>query len=138
MKIFISHATNDLTFARCLATDIMEKGYDVFLDDWSIDLGENIINKINEGLEESQILIPIISEHFLKSIFCLDEWTSFYIRFAKIRKESIVPLILDDADIPAIMSAIKYFRVKDGHSYQEFLLKLMSALKKRESSQCDN
>jgi excisionase family DNA binding protein len=134
MKIFISHATNDLTFARCLATDIMEKGYDVFLDDWSIDLGENIINKINEGLEESQILIPIISKHFLESIFCLDEWTSFYVRFAKIRKSSILPLIIDDSDIPAIMSAIKYCRVKDGYSYQRFLSQLTSALKKHKKN----
>lgn len=132
MKIFISHASRDLTFARCLATDIMEKGYDVFLDDWSIDLGENIINKINEGLEESQILIPIISKHFLGSVFCLDEWTSFYMRFAKIRKESILPLIIDDSDIPPIMSAIKYFRTQDGYSYQKFLSQLINALKKHE------
>lgn len=134
MKVFISHASNDLTFARCLATDIMERGYEVFLDDWSIDLGENIINKINEGLEESQILIPIISQEFLKSVFCLDEWTSFYMRFAKIKKESILPLIIDDSDIPPIMSAIKYFRTKDGYSYQEYLSKLVSVLKKHESS----
>jgi len=132
MKIFISHASQDLTFARCLATDIMEKGYDVFLDDWSIDLGENIINKINEGLEESQILIPIISKNFLKSVFCLDEWTSFYMRFAKIKKQSIVPLIIDDSDIPSIMSAIKYCRAKDGYSYQSFLSQLISTLKKYE------
>lgn len=134
MKIFISHASNDLTFARCLATDIMERGYEVFLDDWSIDLGENIINKINEGLEESQILIPIISQDFLNSVFCLDEWTSFYIRFAKIKKESVLPLIIDDSDIPPILSAIKYFRSKDGYSYQKYLSQLFSALKKHEGA----
>ncbi len=134
MKVFISHASNDLTFAKCLATDIMERGYEVFLDDWSIDLGENIISKISESLEESQILIPIISQDFLKSVFCLDEWTSFYIRFAKTRKNSILPLIIDDSDIPPIMSAIKCFRTKDGYSYRKYLSKLIGALKKHKSA----
>ncbi len=97
-------------------------------------MGENIINKINEGLEELQILILIISQEFLKSVFCLDEWTSFYMRFAKIKKESILPLIIDDSDIPSIMSAIKYFRTKDGYTYQGYLSKLVSVLKKHESS----
>ncbi len=97
-------------------------------------MGENIINKINEGLEELQILILIISQEFLKSVFCLDEWTSFYMRFAKKKKESILPLIIDDSDIPSIMSAIKYFRTKDGYTYQGYLSKLVSVLKKHESS----
>lgn len=134
MKVFISHATRDLEFARALATDIMDKGYNVFLDDWSIDLGENIINKINEGLEESQILIPIISESFIESVFCLDEWTSFYMRFAKTRQNSILPLLIDETDIPTLLSAIKYFRFTDGESYRKFLTQLGKALKKHEGN----
>lgn len=130
MKVFISHASKDLQFARCLATDIMGNGYDVFLDDWSIDLGENIIGRINEGLEESKILIPIISQNFLESVFCMDEWTSFYMRFAKIKKQSIIPLVIDNSEVPSIMSAIKYFRMLDDSTYPSFIFQLMKRLKK--------
>lgn len=132
MMVFISHATNDMEFSRALASDIMNLGYSVFLDDWSIDLGDNIINKINEGLDKASILIPIISKDFIGSVFCLDEWTSFYMRYAKTRKNSILPIIIDDSDIPALMSAIKYCRVLDGYSYRNCLDQLIKVLKKHE------
>ena len=63
-KIFISHSSKDLHIARALATDFINDGFSVFLDDWSIDLGENIISRISDEIEESHSLVMLISEDY--------------------------------------------------------------------------
>ena len=131
-SIFISHASEDLGFACALATDLKEAGYNFFLDDWSIELGENIFHRIGEGIDTSSALIPIISRSFIKSVFCLDEWTSYYNKFAKSRPNSIYPVVIDDSDVPVLLSARKYIRVKDGMDYRRYLDLLLKALKKHQ------
>lgn len=57
IEIFISHSSNDLPFSRAIATNLMEAGFSVFLDDWSINLGERIFEKIGLGLHKSRALL---------------------------------------------------------------------------------
>lgn len=133
VSVFISHSSSDLEFSRCLATDLKEIAYDVFLDDWSIELGENIVEKINTGLEASKVLIPVISKDFLSSVFCKDEWTSFYMRFAKSKQDAIMPVIIDDVDVPAILTSRKYYNYYKEGDYQYYLVRLRQALSKIDS-----
>lgn len=129
-KIFISHSSKDLHIARALATDFINDGFSVFLDDWSIDLGENIIFRISEEIEESHALIMLISEDYLHSAYCKDEWTSFYMRYSKMSPNSIYPILIDDAEPPALLSAIKYARIKEMGNYHEVYYQIVKALKK--------
>ena len=76
-EVFISHSSVDLAFSRAIATDLMDAGFSVFLDDWSINIGERIFEKISTGLCESKALIMIISKDYLKSVCCTDEWGAF-------------------------------------------------------------
>ena len=126
--IFISHSSEDLTFSRCLATDLKKIGCDVFLDDWSIDLGENIVTAINKGLDNAKVLIPIVSQNFLESVFCTDEWTSFYLQFGKTKNNSIIPIIIDASTVPLILSARKYYDYYQQGNYSEFLRELRQSL----------
>lgn len=129
-NIFISHASQDLHVARALATDLINDGFSVFLDDWSIDLGENIISRISESIEESNFLVMLISDDYLRSTYCSDEWTSFYMKYRKTRKNSMYSILLDEAEPPAILSAIKYARVRNLENYREAYNQLLKAIKK--------
>lgn len=131
-QVFISHATADMTFAKALATDLTEAGYQVFLDDWSIDLGENLWQKIGEGITQARYLIPIISKNFMRSVFCLDEWSSFYAKFSVDKQNGIMPVIIDDSEVPMILASRKYFKLVEGHQYDELLLALNRAMKHQE------
>ena len=129
-QIFISHSSKDLHIARALATDFINDGFSVFLDDWSIDLGENIISRISDEIEESHSLVMLISEDYLSSAYCKDEWTSFYMRYSKTNKNSIYPILINDAEPPALLFAIKYARIKEMENYQEVYIQLIKAIKK--------
>lgn len=129
-QIFISHATADMTFARTLATDIMNAGYKVFLDDWSIDIGDRLHDKINEGLDAGNALIMVISEKYLNSVYCKDEWSAFYKKAASNPNCLIYPIIIDDSEPPTLISTIKYARVDEYTNYRTTLNKLLKAMKK--------
>lgn len=131
MRVFISHASQNLDIARALATDLLNDGFSVFLDDWSIDFGENIISRISKEIDECDVLIMIISKDYLNSVNCGDEWSSFYIKYNKIRKDSLYPILIEDAEPPAMIAAIRYFRLKELDLYHKVYSQLLKTLKKR-------
>jgi len=130
IQIFISHATKDMYFSRTIATDLIEEGFSVFLDDWSIDVGDRIHNKINDGLESCNALVMIISKSYLHSTYCSDEWSAFYKKASANKNCLIYPIIIDDSEPPALISTIKYARVDSSSDYTSTLNKLLKALKK--------
>lgn len=128
--IFISHASKDLVFARCIATDLLNAGFAVFLDDWSIDVGDRIFDKISRGLVDSNALIMVISENYLKSACCNDEWSAFYNKALHVENCRIYPIIIDHSNPPMLLSQIKYLRI-NREDYSEGLSALLKSLKKQ-------
>ncbi len=130
IEIFISHSSNDIVFSRAIATDLMDAGFSVFLDDWSIEIGERIFDKISTGLHESKALIMIISEDYLKSVCCKDEWSAFYGKALHDGSCVIYPIIIDGSTPPILISQIKYLRF-DKEEYSLSLSILLKALVKQ-------
>ena len=128
--VFISHSSRDLAFSRCLATDLQEIGLSVFLDDWSINIGERIFEKINNGLQNSKALIMIVSKDYLESVCCKDEWGAFYGKVLHDNSCVIYPVLIDNSQPPVLISQIKYFRFNIDE-YSASLSALYKALKKQ-------
>lgn len=135
-KVFISHSSKDAVIARCIATDLLDAGYSVFLDDWSINVGDRIFEKINNGLENSTAFIMIISKDYMSSVCCKDEWSAFYNKALHNKKCRIYPLIIDDSNPPTLLSPIKYLRVSD-EAFPEILHQLLGTLKRQFEQQSD-
>ena len=123
-------AEEDLAFSRAIATDLMDAGFSVFLDDWSINIGERIFEKISTGLCESKALIMIVSKDYLKSVCCTDEWGAFYGKALHDKSCVIYPIIIDDSAPPALISQIKYLRF-NGDEYASALSTLLRSLRKQ-------
>lgn len=128
--IFISHSSLDLVFSRAIATDLMDEGFSVFLDDWSIGIGERIFERISTGLHECKALIMIISKSYLESVCCKDEWSAFYGKALHDKSCVIYPIIIDDSVPPTLISQIKYLRF-DKYENSACLSTLLSALHKQ-------
>lgn len=64
-KIFISHASEDKrAIAKPLALALSEKGYDVWYDEFSLTIGDNLRKSIDLGLSSSDFGVIILSEEF--------------------------------------------------------------------------
>ncbi|MEG2027292.1 MAG: toll/interleukin-1 receptor domain-containing protein, partial [Clostridia bacterium] len=94
-----------------------------------INVGNSIPRKINQGLDDSIALIMLVSEEYLDSVYCTDEWEAYYLKFNKIRPNAIIPIMIGSAQPPTLIAARKYFRINENYQeYDEMLKKIKKAI----------
>lgn len=59
--IFLSHATADLPLARALHDELEALDAEVWMDDFSIKLGQNIIRAIDRGISLSHVGVVLVT-----------------------------------------------------------------------------
>lgn len=97
--VFISHSEKDKLVVIELAKRLRESGLRVWLDDWEIKPGDSIVHKIEQGLEQSRILVLARSANISTS-----EWVKFESDVARFRDLSsrqrrFIPVQMDNAEI---------------------------------------
>lgn len=107
-KIFISHSSKDQGFARQLASDLAELGYQPWLDEWEIKVGECIVSKIQKGLDECEYVIVVLSRNSVTSGWVDREWKDKYWDEVKTGKITVLPVLIDDCEIPSLLKTKKY------------------------------
>ena len=82
-EIFLCHDASDKDIVDVLHRELIAKGINPWLDSACIYLGDNIIDKINEGLKNCPYALVILSPNFIKNK-----------RWAKQEFESLLHLML--------------------------------------------
>ena len=79
-KAFISHSSLDKTrFIIPFAKKLLEDGVDAWVDKWEILLGDSLVEKIfNEGMEQSNYVIVVVSKNSVNSQWVKEEINSGY------------------------------------------------------------
>jgi len=67
MKIFLSYATEDWTYAQKLASELVKEGYQVWDAGSELLPGDNWSLRIGEALERSNAMVVLLSPEALKS-----------------------------------------------------------------------
>jgi len=111
LKFFITHSSEDSEFARRLGDDLRASGLDGFLDVHSIDPGEDFVTRINEGLEECDVFLPVLSRAALKSPWCEAEISAAMAlskRRSRANRPRIIPVLLEDctAKLPPLLLSL--------------------------------
>ena len=63
MNVFISHSSKDKPAVEELARQLRERGIDAWLDKWMIGPGDDIVARINDGLEQAGAGLIVFSAH---------------------------------------------------------------------------
>jgi hypothetical protein len=125
--VFISHRGEDIALAERLAIQLRRAGFEVWLDEWIINVGDSIIEKINEGLENARFLVLCYSEVGVSSPWMSREWMATLARQLNGYEVKVLPVRLSGAKPPAIMADIKYADlVKD---WDHGLVELLNAMR---------
>lgn len=107
-NVFISHRGSDAQQAEQLAIEIRNAGHEVWLDAWKIDLGDSIVERINEGLEGATYVVICYSSSGITAPWMSREWMSALARQLNGYSVKLLPVVLTGGEPPAILADVKY------------------------------
>ncbi len=128
--VFVSYARKDCEWVRALAENLHNSDLDVFLDEWEIGPGDVVLHKIDEGLRKSRNGIVVVTPTALSRPWVLEEYAAMA-RMAVENAKRLVPVLLADADMPAILANRHWVDFRDAHGpeYEKKMEELVRALK---------
>lgn len=112
MKIFLSHNKSDVKAAHAMAEALTAFGQDVWFDEWVIRPGESIVEGIEDGIRNYEIFILMWSINAQKSSWVGTEHRAALWRKVNNKSLRIIPIILDDTPLPALLAEYKGFRLE--------------------------
>lgn len=112
-KLFISYSHKDAKVVKDFAFSLSLRGFDIWLDEKDLASGENYTTRIFNEIHNADVYLVFLSKESLKST-----WVEAEIDFAlheKIEKKrlSVVPVLLEDVDIPVSLSNLDYVDARE-------------------------
>ncbi|HYK36820.1 toll/interleukin-1 receptor domain-containing protein [Alloacidobacterium sp.] len=101
--VFLSHSSRDKEFVRRLSEDLTFCEIDPWLDEWEIQAGDSLFDRIGDALEKSRYTAIVLGDHFSDS-----DWARIELKqaLAKERRKGAVhalPIICGNSSIPAFL-----------------------------------
>ena len=113
VRVFISYSHKDKKAVHQLAEGLRTYGIEPWFDEWEVGPGDSFIEKMNEGLDESEGGVVVFSKETEKSGWRDEE--SNYLTYA--RKEEgkvLIPVIVgDDVKLPPLLRPIVRRRITE-------------------------
>ena len=110
MKYFFSYSRHDGDFVKGLAQDLKAKNMNVWLDQIDIPPGVKWDTCIEQALNESVGMILVLSTSSVASDNVMDE-----VNYAISKNKHVIPLLLDDCDVPFRLARIQQIDFKSDH-----------------------
>ncbi len=140
--VFLSYNKADKQWVHDLAARIESETLDgtpntrklqVFLDEWDMDSGDNMVNKMNEGLKMSRYFAVVMSPEFFGSGWTNFEWTHVVSQDPKNTQRRIIPILLRDTtldgkhriEFPAPFNVLKYLDFREKKAFTTYYLRLI-------------
>lgn len=127
-SIFLSHSHADKPLARRLAADLRAAGHSVWIDEAEIEIGDSLIGKIREGLDQVEYVGALISSASVDS-----EWVNKKLEIASNREIDerrvvVLPLLVEKVDLPGFLKGKFYGDFTEKHKYEDSLQLLLRTL----------
>lgn len=106
-QVFISYNHQDADVANGISDELRMHDLEPWLDVEKISPGDRVADRLQEGLSASDYYVLLISENSNKSQWVKRE-LSLAFELANRKKLAIVPLLLDNADVPLELRGLLY------------------------------
>lgn len=116
-KIFISHSYQDKEFVHKLAKDLAAEGLTPWVNDWEIRVGDSLVQKISEGIRQSDYILVVLSENSLHSKWVQEEIKMAIQKNLDSAKRVLIPVLGGKVEVPSYIRDMKY--VDLSKSYRE-------------------
>jgi hypothetical protein len=127
-RIFLSHNSADKPFVRRLAVDLDAQGIDCWIDEAEIKVGESLIEKICEGLDNAAYVAVILSPASVVSRWVQKEVDVAMNQEIQGRRVKILPIMYRACEVPGFLIGKKYANFTSEESYFTGLKEITQAV----------
>lgn len=126
--IFLSHSHTDKPFARRLATDLRKAGHGVWIDEAEINIGDSLIEKIRNGLDQVDYVAAILSSSSINSPWVIRELDIASNREIDEKRVIVLPLLIEKVQLPGFLKGKFYGDFTDPVQYEAMFSLLLRKL----------
>jgi hypothetical protein len=108
VPIFISYSHSDKAFANKLAANLVKQNAHVWIDSWELNVGDSLIQRIQEAIQESSALLVILSKASIQSEWCKKELNAGLVRELEEKKVLVLPVLAENCEIPIFLKEKMY------------------------------
>jgi hypothetical protein len=112
-SFFISRAGEDQAWGLWVAEVLREAGYEYFLQDHHMGLGDNIFERTREKLEKSRHIIAVFSPDYLRKEHTRREMNAGCARDAGGTQRSLLIVRVRECEIPIDLAALVYLDLRE-------------------------
>lgn len=131
-KVFISHASEDKErFVLPFAEKLRAKGIDAWVDTWEMLPGDSLVTKIfEEGIKQASAVIVVLSSASVSKPWVKEELDASVVKRIN-HGSQLIPVVIDDCEVPMALQATVWSRIKDLSSYDAEFSRIVDAIFKR-------
>ena len=108
MPVFISYSHSDELIVNKLAAHLVKNNATVWVDTWELNVGDSILNRVQEAIQESSALLVVLSKASVQSEWCKKELSAGLMRELDEKKVVVLPVLLEDCEIPVFLREKMY------------------------------
>ena len=128
VSIFLSHTAADKPFVRKLARDLNNHGVTYWLDEAEIKIGESLIEKIRQGIDEVNYVAVILSPRSVASAWVQREVDVAMNQEIQGKRVKVLPIMYRTCELPGFLLGKFYADFTDDSKYTEAFKRLVESI----------
>jgi len=128
--VFLSYSHDDSQVVQSIANGLRQSGIAILLDKPDSKYDTSVTSRIEEGLDTADFVAFFLSKAAMGSRWVQQEMNVAISRqVSGNRSATLLPILLDDAEIPALLKDIAYIDLRDGE-ISEGVARLVSSIER--------
>lgn len=127
-SIFLSHTNADKPFVRKLASDLEAHGIRYWIDEAEIKIGQSLIEKIREGLDEVNFVAAVLSPASIASPWVQRELDVAMNQEIMGKRIKVLPILYRRCELPGFLLGKLYADFTDADNYASALKYLVESM----------
>ncbi len=127
-SVFLSHNSKDKPWVKKLAERLTSDGVVVWLDEAELNIGDSLIEKISDGIQEMEYVAAVISKNSVESTWVQKEISLAMSKEISGRTVTVLPLLIEKCRRPAALTDKFYADFTNPENFETEYLKLLRAL----------
>lgn len=128
IPVFLSHTNADKPFVRRLKRDLDAQGFDCWIDEAEIKVGDSLIRKICDGLDRANFVIVVLSPNSISSPWVQEELDVAMNQQIRSQRIKVLPVMYQQCEPPGFLLGKKYAKFTDEKDYLPALEQLVNSM----------